>query len=178
MTLVKTRKIIYLCAKVNFLQGILKMKKQVLCLLGSLLLVSGCSWFSALNPWSEDEKPQAQPQEQNIVAQKIVNRYLWQASMEKMSKMPLQNTNLQNGTITSDWMVVNGVPNEKFKIITKVLGPDLRADGLKVEVLKMDRVDGEWVDAQPNPRLASEIEKIILQQASILYRRAVAAGEE
>ena len=54
----------------------------------------------------------------------------------------------------------------------------MRADGLKVEVLKMDRVDGEWVDAQPNPRLASEIEKIILQQASILYRRAVAAGEE
>ena len=39
-------------------------------------------------------------------------------------------------------------------------------------------LDGEWVDAQPNPRLASEIEKIILQQASILYRRAVAAGEE
>lgn len=154
------------------------MKKQLLCLLGSILFVSGCSWFSALNPWSEEKKTLAQPQEQHVVAQKIINRYLWQASMEKMSKMPLQSTDLQNGVITSDWMVVNGVPNEKFKIVTKVLGPELRADGLKVEVLKMDRVNGEWVDAQPNQRLASEIEKIILKQASILYRRAVAAGEE
>lgn len=154
------------------------MRKQSLCLLISLCLLSGCSWFSALNPWGQEQKPQAQPQEQIAEVQKGVNRYLWQASLEKMSKMPLQNTDLQNGTITSDWMVVNGVPNEKFKIVTKVLGPELRADGLKVEVLKMDRVDGEWVEAQPNQRLASEIERIILKQASILYRRAVAAGEE
>lgn len=154
------------------------MRRQSLCLFAVLCMLTGCSWFSAINSWEEVQKPQSQPQEQVVEMQKGVNRYLWQASLEKMSKMPLQNTDLQNGVITSDWMVVNGIPNEKFKIITKILGPELRADGLKVEVLKMDRVNGEWVEAQPNQRLASEIEKIILKQASILYRRAVAAGEE
>ena len=67
---------------------------------------------------------------------------------------------------------------EKFKITVRILCPELRADGLKVNVSKMNRIGGEWVQSQPDRRLAGEIEKIILKQASVLYRRAVAAGEE
>ena len=152
------------------------MKKHFSSLLAAAFLLSGCSWLSALNPWAE-EKPAAETREV-VPEARGVNRYLWQASLEKMSKMPLLKSDLENGTIVSDWMVVNGVPDEKFKITVRILCPELRADGLKVNVSKMNRIGGEWVQSQPDRRLAGEIEKIILKQASVLYRRAVAAGEE
>lgn len=152
------------------------MKKHFSGLLAVALLLSGCSWLSSLNLWAE-EKPAADVQEV-MPETRGVNRYLWQASLEKMSRMPLLKTDLENGTIVSDWMVVNGVPNEKFKITVRVLCPELRADGLKVNVSKMNRIGGEWTEGQTDRRLNGEIEKIILKQASVLYRRAVAAGEE
>lgn len=154
------------------------MKKQFAVLLALSFVLSGCSYLSALNPWG------TQPLEENagdVNAEpevRSVNRYLWLASVEKMSNMPLKEKNLRTGTIESNWMVVNGVPDEKFQITVRVLCPELRADGVKVSVQKMNRVGKEWVKTLPDHRLASEIEKIILKQASVLYRNAVAAGEE
>lgn len=155
------------------------MNKQLASYLTMILMLSGCSWISALNPWAADEPARTEEVKSvDNALPKGVNRFLWQASLDKMSKMPLQSTDLQGGVIVSDWMVVNGVPNEKFKIVVKVLGAQLRADCLKVEVFKMNRIDGEWIKTVSDPRVAAEIGKIILQQASVLYRTAVAAGEE
>lgn len=155
------------------------MNKQLASLIACLIILPACSWMSVLNPWSGDDSAMPEEIQEAVQEQpKEVNRFLWQASLDKMSKMPLQSTDLQGGVIISDWMVVNGVPNEKFKIVVRVLGPQLRADCLKVEVFKMNRIDGEWIKTVSDPRVAAEIGKIILKQASVLYRNAVAAGEE
>jgi len=158
----------------NFLPTIIKdekMNKRLLNLLAVVLLMSGCSWGTALN---------SQPDKTDVTAEAPaeVNYYLWQAGMAKMSKMPLKRVDRKNGVIVSDWMVVNGIPDEKFQIFLSVSGSELRADSLKVQVSKMNRIDGQWVKTVPDSRLAGEIEKIILQQASELYRRAAVTGEE
>ena len=89
------------------------MNKRLASLLAAVLFLQGCSWMSVLNPWADEETPKEQAE---VIVPRGVNRYLWQAASEKMSKMPLQRTDLQKGLIVSDWMVVNGVPNEKFQI--------------------------------------------------------------
>ncbi len=152
-----------------------KMNKRLASLLAAALLLPGCSWMTALNPWADDV-PAAE--ETEVAVPQSVNRYLWQAAMQKMSKMPLQRSDLYSGVIVSDWMVVNGVPDEKFQIAVRITCGELRADGLKVTVSKMNRINGKWVQTVPDRRLAGEIERIILNQASVLYRSAVAAGEE
>lgn len=149
------------------------MKKQLCVLLAGVFLLSGCSWMSALNPWSEDEKTPVSTTEKLTV-----NRYLWQASVDKLSSLPLLSTDAKSGVVVSDWYSAASAPNERFKVVARVSCRELRADGLSVRVFKAERVNGTWEKSAPDPKVAAEIESAILKQARILYRRAVAAGEE
>lgn len=149
------------------------MKKQLCVLLAGMFLLAGCSWMSALNPWGEDEKTPAAAEEKLTV-----NRYLWQASLDKLSVLPLLKSDAKNGVIATDWYSAASAPNERFKVVARVTCRELRADGLAVRVFKAERVNGAWETAAPDPKVAAEIESSILKQARILYRRAVAAGEE
>ena len=150
------------------------MKKHLCILLAGAISVSGCSWISALNPWSSEEE--TKPVEAAEVLP--VNRYLWQASLDKLSSLPLLSTDAKGGVIVSDWYGSARAPEERFKVTARVLCQELRADGLSVQVFKMVRVNGNWEKARPDPKVAAEIETAILKQARVLYRKAVAAGEE
>ena len=152
------------------------MNKIRVSLLVVTCLITGCSSLSALNPWHKEKTDEQKTV--SVYEKNNVNHYLWEASLAKTARMPIITKDLEQGIIRSNWMVVNGVPDEKFRITVRFLGKELRADGLEVNVDEMKKIRGEWVEKQPNPYLAPEIEKIILKQASVLYRRAVAAGEE
>lgn len=155
------------------------MKKQICTILGVLVLVSGCSYMpsmpsmSSLNPFSESENKEAiEEQEQGV------NQYLWQASLTKLSFMPLASTDAKGGVIVTDWAGIDNIQNEQFKITVNVLSKNLRSDCLKVVVFKRIREDGAWQNSEPDRRLASEIENAILLEARKLYRRdTMARGE-
>ncbi len=150
------------------------MKKHLCILAAGLVLLSGCSWISALNPWSDNEE--ISPVEAEAVLP--VNRYLWQASLDKLSALPLLSKDAGSGVIVSKWYGSAKAPNERFKIMVRVLCKELRADGLSVKVFKMEQVNGNWEKAMPDPLVAAEIESAILKQARVLYRQAVEDGEE
>lgn len=150
------------------------MKKHLCILLAGMALLSGCSWVSALNPWSSERAEQ--PVQTEEVS--MVNRYLWQASLDKLSSLPLLSTDAKGGVIVSGWYGSAKAPDERFKVVARVLCKELRADGLSVQVFKMVRVNGNWEKSTPDPKVAAEIETAILKQARVLYRKAVAAGEE
>lgn len=95
-----------------------------------------------------------------------VNGYLWRASLDTMSFMPLRSADPFGGVIVTDWYVAPESPNERFKVQVYILDRQLRADGLRVSVFRQVRdANGGWVDALVKPETAAQLENAILTRA-------------
>jgi hypothetical protein len=95
-----------------------------------------------------------------------VNGYLWRASLDTMSFMPLTSADPFGGIIVTDWYVPPESPNERFKVQVYILDRQLRADGLRVTVFRQVRAGaGNWVSAETKPETAAELENAILTRA-------------
>jgi hypothetical protein len=104
-----------------------------------------------------------------------VNAFLWRASLDTISFMPLASADPFGGVIISDWYAPQETPEERFKVNVYILGRMLRADGLKVSVFRQTRdTQGRWNDAAVGPEVAAEFENAVLTQARELRLRAVA----
>jgi len=95
-----------------------------------------------------------------------VNGYLWRASLDTMSFMPLSSADPFGGVIVTDWYVTPESPNERFKVQIYILDRQLRADGLRVSVFRQIRAaSGEWISAPVKPETAPQLENAILTRA-------------
>ena len=95
-----------------------------------------------------------------------VNSFLWRASLDTISFMPLSEVDPFGGVIITDWYANPEIQNERFKLTVYILDTRLRADALAVSVFRQVRDDqGSWADAQTNPQTAVEIENAILTRA-------------
>ncbi|WP_291830541.1 DUF3576 domain-containing protein, partial [Bosea sp. (in: a-proteobacteria)] len=63
-----------------------------------------------------------------------VNNFLWRASLDSISFMPLASADPFGGVIVTDWHSLEEAPNERFKVNVFILGRELRADGIKAAV--------------------------------------------
>jgi hypothetical protein len=102
-----------------------------------------------------------------------VNSYLWRASLDTLSFMPLLQTDSNGGVIVTDWYVNPGAPTERMKVTVTILDQDLRADGLRVAALREVNQGGQWVDAPVQAATVQKLEDIILTRARDLRRAAV-----
>lgn len=148
-----------------FLIRIMRMKKTILVLTLAVFLLSGCSYFSWMNPWSDSKKEEVQKPVPSV------NKYLWEASLQRLSFTPVIVKEPKAGVIRTDWFKMEGYPNELYQVEVKVLTKELRSEGLQVKVIKKVRVDGKWADNTPDIRLQSSIENKILVRARDLYRK-------
>lgn len=95
-----------------------------------------------------------------------VNGYLWRASLDTISFMPIASADPFGGIITTDWYSAPDAPNERAKMNILILDRELRADGVKVSVFRQTRsTKGEWVDAAVTPATATQLEETILTRA-------------
>jgi hypothetical protein len=95
-----------------------------------------------------------------------VNSYLWRASLDTVSFMPLSSADPFGGVIITDWFAPPETPDERFKMNVYILGRELRADGLRVSVFRQNRDgDGRWVDAAVTAETATNLENQILTRA-------------
>ncbi len=95
-----------------------------------------------------------------------VNSFLWRASLDTLSFMPLASADPFGGTILTDWYELPGTHDQRFKLNVFIVGRALRADGVKVSVFKQVRgPDGQWKDTAVSPKMAVEIEDAILTRA-------------
>ena len=78
-----------------------------------------------------------------------VNSYLWHASLDTLSFLPLVSADPFGGVIISEWYVAPSSPNERLKVTVYIMDRSLRADGLKVVVFRQTRNGNTWQDAQP-----------------------------
>jgi len=95
-----------------------------------------------------------------------VNGYLWRASLDTLSFMPLSSADPYGGVIVTDWYVNPEKPDERFKCTVYILDSRLRADGLNVAVFKQNRdATGAWIDAPHAGQTETDIENSILTRA-------------
>lgn len=95
-----------------------------------------------------------------------VNGYLWRASLDTMSFMPLNSADPFGGVIVTDWYVPPEHPTERFKVQVYILDRQLRADGLRVSVFRQVRDgNGVWTDAAVSAETAPQLENAILTRA-------------
>ncbi len=100
-----------------------------------------------------------------------VNSYLWHASLDTLSFMPLASTpDPFGGVIITDWYSSPQNPTERLKVTVYILDRHLRADGIKVAVFRQTKAaDGTWADAQVNPDTATKLTDAILTRARELW---------
>lgn len=95
-----------------------------------------------------------------------VNGYLWRATLDALSFMPLASADPYGGVVITDWYVNPEKPEERFKCTVYILDSRLRADGLNVAVFKQRRdAAGGWIDATSASQTETDIENAILTRA-------------
>ena len=102
-----------------------------------------------------------------------VNSYLWRASLDTLSFMPLLQTDSAGGVIVTDWYVNPQSPGERMKLTVTILDQDLRADALRVAGSRQINNGGTWVDAPVRAATVQKMEQIILGKARDLRRSAI-----
>jgi len=103
-----------------------------------------------------------------------VNSYLWRASLDTVSFMPLASADPFGGVILTDWYTADEASNERLKLNVFILSRELRSDGIRVRVFQQQKRGGNWVDVDPAPETATKLEDAILQRAREL--RVTQAG--
>jgi len=95
-----------------------------------------------------------------------VNSFLWRASLDTTSFMPLSSADPFGGVIITDWYSPPEVPDERFKMTVYILDRRLRADGIKVAVFRQRRDPTKsWVDEPVNKLTSTNLENAILTRA-------------
>lgn len=95
-----------------------------------------------------------------------VNAFLWRATLDTLSFMPLANADPWGGVINYDWYTDAQTPNERFKATVFILDTRLRADALNVSVTKEVRdASGNWVGAPVAAQTETDLENAILTKA-------------
>lgn len=105
-----------------------------------------------------------------------VNSFLWRASLDTISFMPITSVDPFGGVILTDWYTAPQTPNERYKLNIFVLGSQLRSDAIKVSVFKERLQRGEWKTADLDSAMARKIEDTILTRAREL--RVAKANKE
>ena len=105
-----------------------------------------------------------------------VNSYLWRASLDTLSFMPVVSADPFGGVILTDWYSPPETPNERFKVNLYIMDRQLRADGVRISVFKQQRVGNEWREAGVGAETATTLEDAVLTRARQLRVAQASAG--
>jgi len=95
-----------------------------------------------------------------------VNSFLWRASLDTLSFMPLNSADPFGGVIITDWYSAPNSPDERFKMTIYILDRRLRADGIKVAVFKQTKdAAKQWLSAEVTGDTSTQLENAILVRA-------------
>ena len=94
-----------------------------------------------------------------------VNSYLWHATLDTLSFIPLASADPFGGVVITDWYTAPQVPNERMKVTVYILDRALRADGLKVAVFRQTKTADGWADATVASDTSTRLEDAILTRA-------------
>ncbi len=97
-----------------------------------------------------------------------INPYLWKASLETISFMPLSSTDPFAGTIITDWYTAETNQGERCKLNIFINGKDLKTENLKVSSFCQVLKKNQWVNMPSDNAENTKLENIILNGAKKL----------
>lgn len=95
-----------------------------------------------------------------------VNSFLWRATLDTVSFLPMSSADPFGGVVITDWYSPAASPSERLKLNIYILSRALRADGVRVAVFRqVQDSTGTWRDAQVPEQVGVDVEDAILTKA-------------
>lgn len=94
-----------------------------------------------------------------------VNSFLWRASLDTVSFMPLASADPFGGVILTDWYSPPESSGERLKLNVFILDRQLRSDAIQVKVFRQIKSGSEWRDVSVSPETSRKLEDAILTRA-------------
>lgn len=95
-----------------------------------------------------------------------INKYLWQATLDTLSYLPLRQADAKSGVILTEWYQDTHNPTEKIKVDIHLTSKELKSDAIKISVFRQKRADsGQWRDLGNSPDVAEKLADTILRKA-------------
>lgn len=94
-----------------------------------------------------------------------VNAFLWRASLDTVSFMPLASADPFGGVILTDWYSPSEKSDERFKLNVFIMGKQLRSDAIRVRTFRQKLEKGTWRDLAPAENTETKLEDAILTRA-------------
>ncbi|MDG1466799.1 MAG: DUF3576 domain-containing protein, partial [Alphaproteobacteria bacterium] len=94
-----------------------------------------------------------------------VNGYLWRATLNILSFVPLISTDALSGIIITDWYANKNIQNQRLKITANIRTNELKSEGINIKVEIQNFINNSWSQPFTNKTLATQIEDNILNEA-------------
>ncbi len=94
-----------------------------------------------------------------------VNSYLWQASLDVVTFMPLAISDTAGGVISTDWYEDPDYPAQRYKVNIVIKSTELKPNALQVNVFKQELKDNIWRGTKASPKIGEDIEEKIFTRA-------------
>jgi len=108
-----------------------------------------------------------------------INSFLWRASLDTISFMPIASADPFGGVIITDWYAPPETPSERFKLNVFIMGRSLRADGLKIAAFRQIKDEtGNWADRPVDANVVTDLENTVLTRARKMRIAAQAGATE
>ena len=155
------------------------MIKNIL-LITILLMISSCSNYKSVfsnKVNGETQKPilVLEDTSKDVLLSKIinpqnldnvnVNGYLWRATLNILSFVPLISTDALSGTIITDWYANKNIQNQRLKITAYINTNELKSESIKIKVEIQSFKNNIWSQPLTSNSLATQIENSILNEA-------------
>ena len=151
-----------------FVRGILVRGVSASALALVMVGLAGCSTVTnkVMHPFGGGNGPKVTSASDGSSPAIGVNGYLWRATLDTLSFMPLASADPYGGVVITDWYINPEKPDERFKATVYILDSRLRADGLNVAIFKQNKIGAaDWVDAPSAGQTETDIENAILTRA-------------
>ena len=132
--------------------------KKIIIILFLFILTSNCSKLSFFGFGKE----------KNEFDKLKINEYLWIASNELLKNYTNTQSNLKEGTISTDWFTVKKNSNVRFKILIYILGSVLYEDNIEIYTEKQFNQNGIWKQQQTSDAFNVYLKKRIILNAKRL----------
>ena len=155
------------------------MIKNIL-LITILLMISSCSNYKSVfssKVNGETQKPilVLEDTSKDVLLSKIinpqnldnvnVNGYLWRATLNILSFVPLISTDALSGTIITDWYANKNIQNQRLKITAYINTNELKSESINIKVEIQSFKNNIWSQPLTSNSLATQIEDSILNEA-------------
>ena len=97
-----------------------------------------------------------------------INPYLWSASLDTLSFIPLSSADPFGGTIFTDWYSTEANENERCKVNVFISGAELKTQNLRVSSFCETYKNNKWIGVKTNNQDNVDLQNAILNKAKKL----------